>query len=102
MNAKHTPGPWEMTRGYNPTIVADKTTLVTGIHARRDSIGGMQIGEIDANARLIAAAPELLAALEAFLRAPSLGSSRQGSVTLEVQSFNLDAARAAIAKATGK
>lgn len=42
---------------------------------------------------------ELLAALEAFLRAPSIGSSGPGSISIEVQTFNLDAARAALAKA---
>lgn len=50
---------------------------------------------------LIAAAPELLEALESFLRAPSSGSAGMGSVNLVVQEFNLRAARAAIAKATG-
>lgn len=48
---------------------------------------------------LHAAAPDLLAALEAFLRAPSSGSAGPGSITIEVQTFNLNAARAAIAKA---
>jgi hypothetical protein len=42
---------------------------------------------------------DLLAAVKAFLRAPSIGSSGPGSVTIEVQTFNLKAARAAIAKA---
>lgn len=39
----------------------------------------------------------LEAALQAFLRAPSIGSSGPGSVTIEVQTFNLKAARAALA-----
>jgi hypothetical protein len=54
----------------------------------------------EANAILIAAAPDLLAALQAFLRAPSIGSSGPGSITIEVQKFNIDAARAAIKRAT--
>ena len=58
--------------------------------------------EMIANAVLWAAAPELLEALRAFLRAPSLGSAGPGSVTIAVQDFNLRAARAAIAKATGE
>ena len=44
---------------------------------------------------------ELLDALRAFLRAPSVGSAGPGSVTIAVQDFNLRAARAAIAKVTG-
>lgn len=44
---------------------------------------------------------ELLAALEAFLRAPAVGSAGPGSITLAVQEFNIRAARAAIAKAGG-
>jgi hypothetical protein len=44
---------------------------------------------------------DLLEALKAFLRAPSVGSSGPGSSTIVVQDFNLRAARAAIAKATG-
>lgn len=55
----------------------------------------------EAEANILAAAPAMLAALESFLRAPSIGSSGPGSVTIEVQTFNLDAARAAIAKAKG-
>ena len=56
----------------------------------------------ESDARLLAAAPELLEALESFLRAPSAGSSGPGSLTIIVQDFNLRAARAAITKATGK
>jgi hypothetical protein len=51
---------------------------------------------------LISAAPDLLEALEAFLRAPSIGSDGPGSHTIVVQDFNIRAARAAITKATGK
>lgn len=43
----------------------------------------------------------LVAALEAFLRAPSIGSGGPGSVTLVVQDFNMRAARTALAIARG-
>ncbi len=56
----------------------------------------------DANAALIAAAPDLLAALRAFLRAPSVGSDGPGSITIVVQDFNMQAARTAIARAEGR
>lgn len=93
--AKHTPGPWEaVSWTVFPESYGDSICTM-GLYAKRAD------SEHEANARLIAAAPELLSVLEAFLRAPSAGSRGPGSVTLEVQSFNLDAARAAIAKATG-
>ena len=61
--------------------------------------------EDEANAEFIVKAvnchDELLAALKAFMRAPSIGSSGPGSVTIEVQSFNLKAAEAAIKAAEG-
>lgn len=45
-----------------------------------------------------AAPADLVEALEAFLRAPSIGSNGPGSITIEVQKFNIDAARTALAK----
>lgn len=38
--------------------------------------------------------PKLVEQLAAFLRAPSVGSGAPGSLTIEVQSFNREAARA--------
>jgi len=61
----HTPGPWGRNippaSKYN-TIYAGRNTHVAHLH--RD---GLTPEEIEANANLIAAAPELLAALEALL-----------------------------------
>jgi hypothetical protein len=64
--SKHTPGPWEATKGYTPLVMAGETLICTP-SARRDGIGGMQLSEVDGNANLIAAAPELLAALERLI-----------------------------------
>jgi hypothetical protein len=101
MEAKHTPGPWNVPQPiitnaglpFSPvcanTLIAKVYSTAFGDHAQSE-----------ANARLIAAAPELLEALESFLRAPSSGSAGMGSVNLVVQEFNLRAARVAIAKAT--
>lgn len=50
------------------------------------------------NARLIASAPELLAALQSLLYA----YNTENMVPVSVMSSNWDAARAAIAKATGE
>lgn len=52
-----------------------------------------------ADARLIAAAPDLLEVVNAILRAPSIGSNGPGSSTIVVQDYHLRAARAAVAKA---
>ena len=61
----------------------------------------LSVAEDGEKGLLIASAPDLLDALRAFLRAPSVGSAGPGSVTIAVQDFNLRAARAAIAKVTG-
>jgi len=78
----HTPGPW--------TVESDGTTLVMDgqIVATAIAPDGARIDEQRANARLIAAAPDLLVALQAVLRVAD-------RATVE-----FDAARAAIAKAT--
>jgi len=66
--ATHTPGPWrigEALRGYDFGIVKPIATGVIGI---ADIPAGLHHGEADANARLIAAAPELLDALRTILQ----------------------------------
>lgn len=86
----HTPGPWSCERIWD--------TPASRIHARVD--GGVPIalaeaftmrapGEKEANARLIAAAPDLLEALRGVLRVADRATDE------------FDAARAAIAKAVG-
>jgi len=102
----HTSGPWSCVHDndWDGAHVIDKSGRIVADCQGCDIPGTHgEVGTDDAkaNARLIAAAPELLAALEAFLRAPSIGSSGSGSSTIVVQDFNLRAARAAIAKAEG-
>ncbi len=92
MNTQHTPGPWKVKSIVG--VYAQDGSLVASLHTPISN-GDNQ------DARLIAAAPELLEALQAFLRAPSVGSDGPGSSTIVVQDFNLRAARAAIVKATG-
>lgn len=66
--SKHTPGPWEV--HYRTRIMADKK--VVGISGT-SMLGwnkyktGEWIDETEANARLIASAPDLLAACEALV-----------------------------------
>lgn len=92
MSAKHTPGPWRWDGNvcdYDPENEAP--WLVTEMHSAVVLGGSINCGN-EANARLIAAAPDLLDALQAF--------------ATEIVPNNTDdplwmSARAAIAKATG-
>ena len=99
-NAKHTPGPWK-TPGHDipnvhvygsgrfPAIVAYCPALVNAGGA------GTTPDERVANAKLIAAAPELLAALELYLMDCDLEK-------LEYNTDTYNAALYAIAKARGE
>jgi len=94
--SKHTPGPWNYTmdkdRGWDFKLTADhgKTEIVSGCGCC-DS----PWVSCEADARLIAAAPELLEALELIV---SFIDAGQGTWTIEDQ----NKARAAIAKAKGE
>jgi hypothetical protein len=82
----HTPGPWRVARLRSGAwAVVDRGTrdIVPSIFTQRDG------GEDEANARLIAAAPDLLAALKYLLE---LGGDDDRRITAD----------AAIAKAEGK
>ncbi len=85
--AKHTPGPWQWTQHFDPTI-----------SIYRDGFGQIarlydsSAGTGKANARLIAAAPDLLAALIEIVSADDAH---------ELTQKHIESARAAIAKATG-
>lgn len=75
----HTKGPWEVVRTDAGIIVRTESVKKTRAGASRyAAIGGFdrsdpeQLAEALANARLIAAAPKLLAALEAVLAAQSM------------------------------
>jgi hypothetical protein len=95
---KHTQGPW---RSNYPQITAQGDMALTVAvvlyrednNARADSAAKTK-GEAEANARLIAAAPELLAALKAML-------NRYGDKTEHPFCDASISARAAISKAEG-
>jgi hypothetical protein len=82
---KFTPGPWDYEANLSAIVVVrdHKVKLVA-------DLGKVDLPEAEANAQLIAAAPELLEALRGVLRVAD-------RATVE-----FDAARAAIAKATGE
>lgn len=89
MSTKHTPGPWEAAANkvYGPSQVRVAT-------CGQDNHKQTTVTEDDANARFIAAAPDLLEALIKIrdgLKEGALNASALGAI-----------ARAAIAKAAGK
>ena len=96
MNAQHTPGPWHVFTedGSVGTIEAENGVVVAQAQQTRSLRQDLKQVERRANARLIAAAPELLEALEYFKR--HIG----GDASCDLQTL-LHLADAAIAKAKG-
>jgi hypothetical protein len=93
MTQTHTPGPWELNTqdtGLNDsgTILGAGVVIVPDIYGRSKA-------ECDANARLIAAAPELLEELK------TLSQLVAAHIPDEAENWNR-AALAAIAKAEGR
>ncbi len=95
MKTNHTSGLWKANLGYTPTVTVGETLLCVP-SATADEIGGRQLSELHANARLMAAAPELLAACEAAKLALRATSKAAKDYSSELELLN-----AAIAKATG-
>ena len=99
---KHTPGPWEYD-GYGDHVSFSCATGRKDYDFRLEpGAGGMTAEELDHTAALIAAAPDLLAALEDA--ADWINENRDHPDTGEGQqaSFLLDCIGAAIAKATNQ
>ena len=93
---QHTPGPWALDdRGYK-FIVSAGDGYITRDVCRMDS-STMAAFAQEANARLIAAAPELLEALQLCLKALRHPTYHADRAVMDAD----DAACKAIAKATG-
>ena len=99
MYTKHTPGPWITERCDNGMEILDM---------EQESVAGAcnfgnpyNAGETEANARLIAAAPDLLAAMKGVMQEID-NCVADGSLSgpAVATNANCKAARAAIAKAT--
>jgi len=94
MKTHYTPSPWHIGKRYPAGAIYDeKGAEICGFSNL------LHPAEIAANARLIAAAPELLAALRATLNPLQQAQNRMGCV---VASAAFLSARAAIAKAEGE
>jgi hypothetical protein len=87
MSAKHTPGPWEVGDAPDDRVAVHGGTVCVAV------VGDKGFAAVEADAYLIAAAPELLAALEGLLADPYLSHS--------INNDRMAPARAAIAKAKG-
>lgn len=110
MSAAHTPGPWKLDPsckdGARPTRSVrvkhfGKIELLTTVHFPDTYMGSNGAATREANARLIAAAPDLLAALIALddYVCNNLASDYPTGIDVDDSAFKT--ARAAIAKATG-
>lgn len=100
MSTKHTPGPWHTKAGLTQMCDDDATTVARGRPHGNDGAfwwifsPAETHGDAEADARLIAAAPELLAALQALMGR---------GLEYRLNGFpEVAAARAAISKATGE
>ena len=92
----HTPGPWEFygDNNYGGTVeIGPRLTVSVDRADRFDSSMAINREEMEANGRLIAAAPDLLAALEALCPKVLSGTSGMDEA--------IAAAESAIAKARG-
>ena len=106
MTAKHTPGPWIYAREFGPNItelprittIARCADFVIGLecdYPGGDYRNGDPSGDEEADARLIAASPDMLSVLQELKESASYWS--EYDVPLGI----VDRINAAIAKATG-
>lgn len=100
MNTQHTPGPWMIFDDGDIGSASVRTPDTTVV--RSGTVKGQTIGEAMSNARLIAAAPELLAALRAISAMDAITTVGSDSQVRDYLYAAVNAARAAIAKAEGK
>ncbi len=101
MKKQHTPGPWAVSHGYDGSMSVDtvnhvRLNLTTACKVVVADICKHEMAEhfsAEANARLIAAAPDLLEALKMVLDDPN---------ALDGRPRTYEYVRAAIAKAIGE
>jgi hypothetical protein len=104
--AQHTPGPWTVPVAYWADIEGADGTQIATLHSDGDVDGAPDAFTAQANARLIAAAPDMLAALDLHLALYADAKvSRSNPNASFVDTRDLEAAaaaaRAALAKARG-
>lgn len=96
MEPKHTPGPWEV-NGSGAYEICDLDIItITADHDIADD--GPE--RVEADARLISAAPDLLAALEWITRCAKM-SGPAGTTVYFIAPDRMESAKAAVLKAKG-
>jgi hypothetical protein len=91
----HTPGPWYYNKNRRNIYTVAKDFVVAKVHCSEHDTYSEEDAERDANGKLMAAAPDLLAACEAALQLyDGMTASKNAATGVQL--------RAAIAKATGK
>ena len=95
--SKHTPGPWEVIDGFYPSVkeIKGPSFTITAVMLATD-LTQKDYKNRHADLHLIAAAPDLLNALEQLVAVKDYSDRIWGAT------FDWDAARAAIAKAKGE
>lgn len=106
MKTTHTPGLWRI-NGSQITAQGDMRTLVAVVPSKEDAIprpdaAAKTFAERDANSRLIASAPALLAALELALATLERVEPAHPHGPFSTVRGSIDAARAAVALARGE
>lgn len=104
--SKGTPGPWWLHASYS-TIYVEANSSDPQLAQEVAAVGPKEGGRYqqEADARLIATAPEMLSALIAAVECgmvPISSAKEGGAVTHSIQVRVADQIRAAIAKATGE
>ena len=99
--AQHTPGPWRLEAGRTIVTSSGAFYLAYGSDAHTSLPHFTSPTELDANARLIAAAPDLLAALEAVDNVIELVECGDPQCS-DASPCEGRIVRAAIAQATGR
>ena len=94
----HTPGPWTVDPKTFAVYAPDRHGHAAAVRVAQRGLAPLPAAEIAANAALMAAAPDLLAALQALVGEADLGEIDQDDGTRAL----LAQARAAIARATGR
>lgn len=73
MNEEFTPGPWHVEMGAH--VLDSNRTRIAEVCDRYDGVNNKLKSSAEANARLIATAPEMLDLLERILRAHASGNN---------------------------